>query len=406
MNINRDFFRSPQFCLILMACIVPISFATWNTLLNNFVIEKANFTGKDIGLLQSVREIPGFLAFTAVFVLLVIKEQRFAYLSLLLLGFGTLLTGYMPTLSGLLFTTVIMSIGFHYFETIQTSLTLQWMSKEETPEFMGKLLSVKAMVSLVVYALIWLASAQLQLPYHVIYAFAGISSIGIALYCWQHFPIFPAKEPQNKHIVLRKRYWLYYALTFMSGARRQIFIVFAAFLMVEKFGFSVAYISVLYLINAAINTYIAPKIGRFIHRVGERKALIIEYVALFFIFTSYAFNDNPNVAVGLYILDHVFFAMAIAIKTYFQKIADPKDISSTAAVGFTINHIAAVFLPFLLGVLWLQSPEYVFLAGSAFAVISLLLSLLIPRNPEQGNESYFTNKLIKSTVTETTNIKQ
>ena len=45
-----------------MAAAMPIAFATWSALLNNFVIEVASFTGREIGWLQSVREIPGFLA--------------------------------------------------------------------------------------------------------------------------------------------------------------------------------------------------------------------------------------------------------------------------------------------------------------------------------------------------------
>ena len=197
------------------------------------------------------------------------------------------------------------------------------------------------------------------------------------------------QNTQHKHIVLRKRYWLYYALTFMSGARRQIFIVFAGFLMVEKFDFDVSDIALLFLANATLSIFLAPRIGRLVARIGERSALLLEYSGLIIIFTAYAFVDSASVAAGLYILDHMFFAMAIAIKTYFQKIADQRDIASTAGVSFTINHIAAVFLPVVLGLIWLTSPAAVFLAGAAMALISLLLSCLIPKNPTPGNEFVF-----------------
>ena len=103
-------------------------------------------------------------------------------------------------------------------------------------------------------------------------------------------------------------------------------------------------------------------------------------------FVSYAFVDNHVVAGGLYVIDHLFFAMAIAIKTYFQKIADPADISSTAGVSFTINHIAAVFIPAACGLLWRFSPSAVFLAGAAMAAVSLVLALNVPHDPEPGNE--------------------
>jgi predicted MFS family arabinose efflux permease len=188
-------------------------------------------------------------------------------------------------------------------------------------------------------------------------------------------------------VILRSRYWLYYALTFISGARRQIFIVFAGFLLVEKFHYTVPEVSLLFFINGGLNMFFAPKIGRLIGRWGERRALIFEYVGLIIIFVSYAFVEDAFVAGGLYVVDHLFFALAIAIKTYFQKIADPADIASTAAVGFTINHIAAVCIPVIFGIIWLRSPSIVFLAGAAMAAISLLLSMLVPRHPARDLET-------------------
>jgi len=156
--------------------------------------------------------------------------------------------------------------------------------------------------------------------------------------------------------------------------------------MVEKFDFTVAEISLLLLANAAVNIVVAPKIGRLIHKFGERKALIFEYVGLTFIFAGYAFVESSYLAVFLYIADHLFFSIAIALKTYFQKIADPADIASSAGVSFTINHIAAVFIPVLFGLVWLYSPSLVFLAGAGMAVFSLILALNMPTNPASGNE--------------------
>ena len=121
--------------------------------------------------------------------------------------------------------------------------------------------------------------------------------------------------------------------------------------------------------------------------MGERRALRLEYLGLIAVFTSYAFVDNATVAAGLYIVDHLFFALSIAINTYFQKIAEPRDIAATASVSFTINHIAAVFIPALLGLVWLTSPATVFLIGSGIAVASLLLCSLIPDDPQRGNET-------------------
>jgi len=379
--------RHPELLLLLMAGAVPLSFATWQALLNNFAIERAAFTGAEIGILQSLREVPGFLAFAVVFLLLLVREQRLAYLSLLLLGLGTAVTGYFPSVLGLYVTTVVMSLGYHYYETLQISLSLQWIDKKKAPETLGRIIAVGSFTSILTFGLIWLAFDLAGLDFRWVYLLGGGLTVALAAFAWLAFPQFPEKVRQHRHMVLRRRYWLYYLLTFMSGARRQIFIVFAGFLMVEKFGYSVGQITLLFLINAVLNVVFAPRIGRLIGRWGERRALVFEYLGLIGVFAAYAFVENANVAAGLYIVDHLFFALAIAIKTYFQKIADPGDIASTAGVSFTINHIAAVILPAVMGIVWLVSPPTVFLSGAAFAAASLLLSRLVPSNPEPGNET-------------------
>ena len=377
--------QKPELLLFLMAIGVPLSFSTWMALLNNFVIEQAQFNGAQIGILQSLREIPGFLAFTAVFILLILREQTFALLSLAALGAGVALTGFFPSVIGLYCTTVFMSIGFHYYEALQTSLTLQWLPKSQAPAIMGKIIAAGSFASILAYGLIGLTTYLLDLPYQWIYLIAGSCTLLIAIGCAVLFPHFPQQHTQHKHLVLRKSYWLYYGLTFLGGARRQIFIVFAGFMMVEKFGYSVSNIALLFLINHITNLYLAPKIGYLIGKFGERNALTFEYIGLIILFTSYAWVENSNIAAVLYVLDHLLFSMAIAIKTYFQKIVAPKDIASSAAVSFTINHIAAVIIPAAFGVLWLSSPSSVFLIGAGIACLSLILALNIPKTPTSSN---------------------
>ena len=142
----------------------------------------------------------------------------------------------------------------------------------------------------------------------------------------------------------------------------------------------------LLIANQATTMLLAPMIGKWIIRFGERTILTLEYIGLILVFSAYAFVPTWELAVALYLIDHAFFAMAIAMKTYFQKIADPADIAPTAGVAFTINHIAAVFIPVLFGLIWVWNPAAVFLAGAAMALVSLLLAHLVPSNPDQGNE--------------------
>ena len=381
--------RNRKAFLYILAIGSPIAFSVWQALLNNFAVEIASFGGKEIGMLQSLREVPGFLAFTVVFLLLIIRQQNFAIVSLILLGIGTALTGFFPSILGLYITTVIMSIGFHYLETLRISLSLQWLTKEEAPRMLGKLLSVHSASTLAILSILYIVVFVFEPNYPWLYAVAGLLAVIIGIFCQFSFPQFSEKVEQHKELVFRKRYWLYYALTFLAGARRQIFMVFAGFLLVQKFGFPLDKMVLLFLVNAGITIWVAPKLGILIGMIGERKALTLEYVALIIIFLSYAVVDNVNIALALYILDNVFFSISFAISTYFQKIADPADIASTSGISFTINHIAAVLLPALLGLIWMENHGAVFLIGACIAGASLILVRAIPDNPEIGKETYW-----------------
>ncbi|MEZ7812769.1 MAG: MFS transporter [Paracoccaceae bacterium] len=368
-----------------------MSFATWAALLNNFVIEKGKFAGIEIGWLHSVREVPGLLAVGVIAILMVIREQVLAVVMLALLGVATALTAHFPSFSGILVLTMLSSIAFHFFETVNQSLQLQWIDKARAPKILGYLSAVGSGAALVAYGLIMLTWDRLKLSYEIVYGISGGLTILIALYCAFVFSQFESSNRQNRSLVLRKRYWLYYLLQFFSGARRQIFFVFAAFMMVERFGFSVQEVTALFLINYVANIALAPFMGQFIARFGERIALITEYAGLSMVFLAYGglfwFGWGVFVAGTLYVVDHMFFGFSFALNTYFQKIADPADIAPSAAVAFSINHISAVLLPAALGYLWVLRPDAVFIAAAVLALTSLLLVLLIPRHPSAGHET-------------------
>ncbi|MDG1376871.1 MAG: MFS transporter [Yoonia sp.] len=394
---HQPFWRRPIFLLFVMALAMPIAFNTWSALLNNFVIEVADFDGSDIGWLHTVREIPGFLAIGVIALIIFIREQILGLAALIMLGVATALTAQFPSMGGILTLTMLSSIGFHYYETVNQSLQLQWIAKKDAPRVLGWLMAMGSAVTFVAYGLIVLLWDRMGLSYNTVYMISGGLTAMIALFCLFAYPQFEAPNPQLKTFILRKRYWLYYALQFMAGARRQIFVVFAGFMMVERFGFDVHEITSLYLLTLMSNVFIAPMVGKVVGAFGERRALLFEYAGLVMVFLAYGgvyfFGWGVLIAAGLYVVDHIFFALALALKTYFQKIADPQDIAPTAAVAFTINHIAAVFLPAGLGYLWLVSPAAVFVAAASMASISFILALLIPRHPSKGHETVFQHRL-------------
>jgi len=385
---SKAWAQSPAAFLIALSFINWIGFAGWFGLLNNFTVERAGFGWFETGLTQTVREIPGFLAFTAIFWFMWFREQTVAYVSLALLALGIALTGYFPTLTGVLITTFVMSLGFHYFETVNHSLQLQLLSKSEAPYVMGRIASTGALAQFIAYgALALLGLAGPTRLYEVLYLAIGLVCLALTAVVLTYFSRFDGPVAQHKGFVLRRRYWLYYAIVFLSGARRQIFFAFAGFLMVKVFGFSLANMALLMLVTAALTTIAAPSLGALVARIGERNTMLLENAVLIVVFAGYALTSSGAVAAVLYVIDGVFFTLAIAQRTYFQKIGDPADMASTASVAFTINHIAAVVIPVTFGLLGMGNPSLIFWLGCLIAAASLAFALLVPTGPEPGRET-------------------
>ncbi len=363
--------KQPMYRFLMVLTIASMAgLQTWRTLFNNFAVEIVHLEGNHIGMIQSVREIPGFLALLVVFVLLLLREHKLSALSIVTLGVGVSITGFLPSYPGLIFSTIIMSFGFHYYETTNQSLTLQYFDQKISPWVIGKLRSIASATNIGVGMLIFILA--MYLTFEQIFLLLGLLIILCGIWGFLQNPTNDDIVPQRKKMKKKKKYWLYYLLTFMAGARRQIFIAFAVFLLVKKFEYSVLEITALFVINNLINYFLAPAIGKSVIKYGERKVLSVEYGSLILVFIAYAFVESKIIVAFLYVLDHIFFNFAMGIRTYFQKIADPRDIAPSMAVGFTINHIAAVVIPAIGGLLWMVNYKIPFLAGAGMSVISLI----------------------------------
>ena len=367
--------------LMITSIAATIGMMGWVTLLSNFAVESAGLGPFEMGITQSVREIPGFLSLLVIYLLLVLTEHRAAALSILVMGLGISITGYLPSFWGVLFSTLIMSTGFHFFEPLNQSLSLQYFSLEAAPVLLGRLRSAMALANIGVGAAIFALSGWLGYP--ALFLGIGLVVTGIGLWAVLQDPSDKSMPPQHKKMLFRWKYWLYYALTFLSGSRRQIFMVFATFLLVKKFELSIMAISGLFMVNNLIAWMVNPIIGRMINRYGERTLLSLEYGVMILVFSAYSYTDSPYVAGALFIVDHLAFNFVVCIRTYLQKIADRPDIAPSSAMGFTINHIAAVFIPALGGWLWTIDYHIPFLAGAVMAAMSLVLSQFV-RTPGHG----------------------
>jgi hypothetical protein len=259
----------------------------WRTLFNNFAVETVGLGGFQVGVVQSVREIPGLLALCAVFLIAFIKEHRLSAISVACMGIGVMLAGYLSSFSGLILTTLIMSFGFHYYETTNQSLILQHFDEYESPLVMENQRSMMSMVCIVVGLSVFAVSYFLS--YKTIFFMIGFLVLAAGVWGFLNEPKHKESHAQRKRPVLRRKYTLFYILTMFAGARRQIFMVFSVFLLVKKFGFTIQQVTLLFVLNNVINYFAAPLVAKAIRRFGERAVLSWEYGSLIVIFSTYAF---------------------------------------------------------------------------------------------------------------------
>ena len=374
------------FFLLAANLLHTFGHSVWRALFNNFAVERIGVGADAIGWIQSVRELPGLLAFAVAFLALIFKEMRIMAVSLVLLGIGIIFTGQSTTITLLFVSTFVMSLGFHYFNPGNNGLILMSVKPGETPKVMGQLKSLGAIAAVLATGAVYFFVDSLG--YEAMFTTVGAVVIvgGVILF-------FAGKGghslPGRRKVRLRKRYWLFYTLTFLMGSRRHIFTTFAPFLLVQAYGLDVKMMALLLLVNSLLNIYVFQKVGKLVAKLGERAVLTFAFAALIPIFLGYAYVNVLIVLCVLFVLDNVLFGFNLAMPTYLQKIAvSPEELTANMSLQETINHISAVIVPVVGGTVWvLFGSQAPFLAGVGVAVISLILSQLIRTGKEEGSDA-------------------
>jgi len=358
------------------AVIVWIGFYAWRVMFNNFAVEVFDASPTDVGLIQAVREIPGLLAFGVGVLILYLTESKIAAVSIIAVGVGLLLCGLSPDLMTLGLATVVMSFGFHYFEPTNSSQLLMLTKSDELGRSQGKLRSWESLAGLIGAGLVLTLTLYLSFR-TTFFLIGGLVSV-IGLYLVAALPSNRGKTDRRK-VRIKKKYWLYYTLSFLRGCRRHIFTTFAIFLLVKVHHLGIMEISLLMLANSAITIFTNRWMGFISDALGERIVLAGCSLMLVFIFCGYAFVSYLPLLIGFYIADNVLFASSIALKSYLRKISTPQDLTSCLAFGMTANHITAIVIPILGGIAWATfGYQVTFLAGAAIVFVDMLFALRIP----------------------------
>jgi len=386
MKDSKQLFRT----LVIANLFLYFGFNVWRALFNNFAVEEIGVTATQIGMIQSLREVPGLMGFLLGFVAIWLSEMRILGLSVLLMGLGMITTGWANGLGSLILGAMVMSVGFHWFYPSSSSVVLMGASKEDAPKVLGRLRGVAAFAAVAGTLVVWLFVDGLELGSLTIEPWGYRTTLfvtGGIVIAGSFFSLRNGRrqgaQKEKRKVIFRRDYWLYYLLTFMMGSRRHIFTTFAIFMLVQVYGISVRDTALLFMVNSLISAFVLPQLGKLVARFGERKVLTFNFAGLIFVFLGYAWISYLPVLYALFVLDHIFFGFNLALESYFQKIAHSREeITSNVSMGQTINHVSALVVPVLGGILWEQiAPSATFLAGVLIAIISLVLVQFIRTGP-------------------------
>jgi len=350
-------------------------FTVWSVTFNNFAKEVFSITPTQIGIIQSVREIPGLLGFMVGALALYIAEVRIASLSIVISGLGLILVGCADSLLMLGVGTFVMSLGFHNFLSSNDALLLHHIRTKESGKAQGKIKSTESLAGVVATACVFVTT--LWLSYRQVLTLFGIIVILFGIYL-----TFMLKsnrgEEEERRVCFKKKYSLYYLLSFLRGCRRHIFSTFAIFLLVSNYHIHISAAAVLFFVSNLVTTYTYRLMGHFVEKWGERAVLSGSSFLLVFIFSGYAFINRLPILFVFFVMDNVLFGSSIALDSYMRKISDKSDLTNCLSFSQTANHVSAVIIPILGGVIWeLFGYRSTFLFGASIVFIDALFSLRV-----------------------------
>jgi MFS family permease len=347
------------------------------TLFNNFIVERLGIEPHELGYVEALREVPGFLNALFIALMISLAPPIVAAVSLVVMGLGLMAYAKVTSVFSLAIFSVMWSVGFHCWTTLREAMALQFSPEGRKGRWLGQLRSVGSIAWLTSIGICMLTFELIQ--YAGLFVMAGAVTVigGVAISLASR-----KRPPAERAFVFKRRYGLYYGLNFLQGCRKQMFITFAIFALVKVHGMPVQTTMVLVLINQVLITLTAPTMGRLVDRFGERKMLSLSYIGLAAVFFGYAVVQHRPTLYVLYCVDNMIFFGGIALTTYLHKIAPPQDLKPTLSMGVTMNHFAAVAAPLVGGLAWhFFGYQVIFFSGSALAVVSLVVTQWV--NPEK-----------------------
>lgn len=401
---RRTFFRPASGAAAFFTSIAVwgVGVGCFAAALNNFLADVYSTTEFQRGIIEFFRELPGFLLIFMLAALHRVSDWR-------ILRLGTACS--MVAAAGLLlpadkiFVTLLItffSAGEHLVMPVRQSLAMQVAAPGREGTSLGLMMSVMnagtILGSLLVAAVFWGGESFFHIADHVI-LFRVVWGMIIFLLAASVLSTFtkriPRKPTKRPSLYFRKKFNKFYILELFYGARKQIFLTFAPYVLIKIYGLTTPQVAILMGASAALNMVGGPSVGRLADRFGYRTIMIWDTVILFWVSLAYGFADDlfpMSVAVGVvcanYLLDGLISTASLATNIYVKTIAaDAGELTSTLSTGISINHLISILIAPTGGFIWARfGVGWLFVFAAVMAVANSAFAWTLPK-PEKSISS-------------------
>jgi hypothetical protein len=386
MSSFRRLIFTPLVLFAAAGCLFGLYSGLYEPSFNNYLSQVHNINEVARGALEFPRELPGFLCAFIFSLFMFLADTRIAALAALLLALSLWGQGWLaPGMTAVVIWMLIWSTGAHVYMVVKSSIALRLADKGKEGKLMGDLGALEAVGLLAGMILVYSGVSFYNFSFPVIFGLAGGCTFIAALLLYLIKPV-PVKRPERK-LLFKRRYSLFYIINMIFGARKQVFLTFAPWVLIQLFSCGVGTFALLGIIATLIGLLFRPLLGRAIDAWGERTvlsadAILVTTLCLLYAFAQTLFPDSIAVIIimACFVTDQVLFAITMARITYLNRIADAVgDIAPSISMGITLDHAVSMTVPLLGGLLWAAlGYQAVFIAAAVLGLLSLLVARLIP----------------------------
>ena len=369
-----------------------LAYGCYRGVQDNYLAEIVGISEFGRGVVEFFREMPGLLL-----IFILAAMYRFAETKIFKIGTAIMLLGVAGLLFGgthqviVVLFMVVFSTGEHIVMPPKNSLSLEYAKSGKGGAALGIMSGINHgghIFGLLLVVAIFPLMERLGRPQ--IDSFRTMFLIAAGLMLVSTAIVASLKDSgiakRRSRLYFAKKFSKFYMLEIFYGARKQVFMTFAPYVLILHYGANASTVSLLMAIAAVSGMIFAPMIGRIIDRLGYKFVMITDTLILIVVCVMYGFAHrlfSPNIAFIVvcvnYILDSIISLASIATTVYVQDIADSREeVTATITTGISVNHLISVAIALLGGLIWkVLGIEMLFTMSALLGLINSIYAATI-----------------------------